>query len=262
MRLYNSITPSSRHLCLVDYHIFSKEKINFFLSKLKSNSGRNHHGHISVRHRGGGTAGLYLVLDQFERRFNIPYRIETINYDSYRSAFISLLRYQNGIYCYRLAIHKTFIGDTLMSYDNVPENIKNGDGCLIKFISPGSLICNIELKPQSGFQLSRSAGCYSVLLKRDERSAYLKLGSQVVKLVSIFCMAFIGSVSNKNFRYTDLGKAGNSRNLGIRPTVRGVAMNPVDHPHGGGEGKKSKRSFPRSPWGKRYKKFKKIKFIK
>jgi large subunit ribosomal protein L2 len=188
-------------------------------------------------------------LNIHNRNFNIPFSIKKIEYDAFRSAFISLVRFSNGIYCYQLLIYKTFINDTFLCYNNIPENLRNGDGCLIKYISAGSVICNIELSPHKGSQLSKSAGCSSLLLKKDGLFAYLKVSSSQIVTLSVYCMAFLGSISNKNYRYINLGKAGRSRFLGIRPTVRGVAMNPVDHPHGGGEGKKSKKSSPRSPWG-------------
>lgn len=251
MKFYRPLTPSLRQLCLIDHTIFTKERIiNTFNIKFKSVAGRNHHGHITIRHRGSGVLRMYNTIDLYNRHFNIPFIIKTIHYDAYRSSFISLVVYLNGIVSYRPLVYKNFINDVLMSYNSIPENLKNGDGCIIKYISPGAIICNIELMPNFGAQLSRSAGCSALLLKKDEYCAYIKVSSNKILQLSIYCLAFLGAMSNQNARYVNLGKAGRSRRLGIRPTVRGVAMNPVDHPHGGGEGKKSKRSFPRSPWGK------------
>lgn len=250
MRVYKPLTPSLRQLCLVDHSIFSRSKdLYSFIRKKKTFSGRNHHGRITVRHRGSIVKRQYIDLAMHNRNFNIPFSIKKIEYDAYRSGFVSLIRFYNGIYSYKILVYKTFIGDTLMCYSNIPENLKNGDGCLIKYVSAGSILCDIELVPNKGSQLSRSAGCSSLLLKKDDVYAYLKISSNKLIEVSIHCMAFLGSISNKNHRYVNLGKAGRSRYLGVRPSVRGVAMNPVDHPHGGGEGKKSKKTSPRSPWG-------------
>lgn len=262
MKNYSITTPSLRQLSLIDYKIFSRLGMNYFRKGKETYSGRNHSGHITVRHRGGRLSRLYTTLDQFDRKFNIPFSICSLEYDSYRSSFISLIRYSNGVYCYRLSIYKNFIGDSLMSHSSIPETIKNGDGFLLKYAMPGSLFCNLELRPLSGFQLTKSAGAASLLLKKEYGRAYLKLCSGSVKLLSMYSSGFLGSISNKNYRYTVIGKAGGNVMLGRRPSVRGVAMNPVDHPHGGGEGKKSKRSFPRSPWGKRFKKHKKIITVK
>jgi large subunit ribosomal protein L2 len=251
MRFYRPLTPSLRQLCLIDHTIFSKRKIvRTFNFSDYNKAGRNHHGHITVRHHGGGVKKIYTYIDMFNRIFNIPFTIKSINYDAFRSSFISLVMYANGLISYRTLVYKNFINDILFSYNILPENLKNGDSCLLKYISPGAILCNIELIPNLGSQLSRSAGSSSLLLKKDETYAYLKLSSNKIIQISIYCLAFLGSISNRNSRYINLGKAGRSRYLNIRPTVRGVAMNPVDHPHGGGEGKKSKKSYPRSPWGK------------
>jgi large subunit ribosomal protein L2 len=251
MKFYRPLTPSLRQLCLIDHSIFTKERVVFvFNNQLKRQAGRNNHGHITVRHKGGGANRIYTYINNINSFFNVPFTLKTIQYDSYRSAFISLVVSANGIISYRTLVYRTFIGDTLYTYNIVPENLKNGDGCLIKYISPGAIICNIELIPMSGAQLTKSAGTSSLLLKKDDQYAYIKLSSNKIIQISIYCLAFLGAISNRNFRYINLGKAGRSRYLGNRPTVRGVAMNPVDHPHGGGEGKKSKKSFPRSPWGK------------
>jgi len=251
MKFYRPLTPSLRQLCLVDHTIFSKKKIvDTFSMHINRKAGRNHHGHITVRHHGGGADRTFTSLDMMSRFFSVPFVIKMVHYDSFRSSFISLVKYFNGLITYRILIYKTFINDTLMSFNSIPENLKNGDSCMVKYISPGALICNIELYPNFGAQVSRSAGSSALLLKKDGEVAYIKVSSNQILQISIYCIAFVGSVSNRNYRYVNLGKAGRSRYLGIRPSVRGVAMNPVDHPHGGGEGKKSKKSFPRSPWGK------------
>jgi large subunit ribosomal protein L2 len=251
MRFYRPLTPSLRQLCLIDHNIFSKQKIMYTFNMFVSNkAGRNHHGHITVRHKGGGVKRSYTMLDTNNCIFNVPFSIKIINYDSFRSSFISLVLYANGILSYRISIYKNFIDDILHSYNILPENLKNGDSCLLKYISPGAVICNIEFIPNYGAQISKSAGTSCLLLKKDDHYAYLRVSSNKIIQISVYCLAFLGSISNRNYRYINLGKAGRSRYLNIRPTVRGVAMNPVDHPHGGGEGKKSKKSHPRSPWGK------------
>jgi large subunit ribosomal protein L2 len=254
MKTYRPLTSALRQLCLIDHAIFSKIKlIHIFNNTLKNTAGRNHHGHITVRHKGSGVAKIYTKIDMYSRLFGIPFTINSIYYDAYRSAFISLVLYQNGIISYRALVYKTFIDNKLMSHCSIPNNMKNGDSCIIKYITPGTILCNIELYPYYGAQLSKSAGCSSLLLKIENEYASIRLRSGKVLNISMYCMAFIGAMSNKNLRYVKIGKAGRNRWLGNRPTVRGVAMNPVDHPHGGGEGKKSKRSFPRTPWGKQKK---------
>lgn len=251
MKFYIPLTPSLRQLCLIDHSIFAKQKLlNNFSAKISKSAGRNHHGHITVRHKGGGHRNQYNKIDIYNRIFNVPFYIRSIYYDAFRSSFISLVSYVNGIFSYRILIYKTFINDMLMSYNSIPETLKNGDNCIIKYITPGSIISNIELHPNFGSQLVRSAGSSSLLLKKDQNYAFIKLNSNKIIMISIYCIACLGIISNRNHRYINLGKAGRNRLKGIRPTVRGVAMNPVDHPHGGGEGKKSKKSFPRSPWGK------------
>jgi large subunit ribosomal protein L2 len=251
MKFYRPLTPSLRQLCLIDHSVFTKKKVmNAFDVHFKRQAGRNHHGHITVRHKGGGAMHNYTTISNVNYFFNTPFTIKTIQYDAHRSAFISLVVYANGVISYRTLVYRTFINDVLYTYNIIPENLKNGDGCLIKYVSPGAILCNIELLPLFGAQLTKSAGTSSLLLKKEEQYAYIKLSSNQIIRISIYCLAFVGAISNRNFRYINLGKAGRSRYLGIRPTVRGVAMNPVDHPHGGGEGKKSKKSFPRSPWGK------------
>ncbi len=251
MKFYKPLTPSLRQLCLIDHSIFAAKKVLYTFSAQQSKmSGRNHHGHITVRHKGGGSTHLYTKLDIYTRIYNIPSTISSIYYDSFRSAFISLVLYANGLISYRVLVYKNFINDVLMSYNSIPETLRNGDSCVIKYISSGSIICNMELFPNYGAQLSRSAGTSALLLKKDDLYAYVKVSSNKIIILSIYCIAFLGTISNRNYRYINLGKAGRTRLMGIRPTVRGVAMNPVDHPHGGGEGKKSKKSYPRSPWGK------------
>lgn len=252
MKVYKNYTPSLNTLCLLDHVIFTECKIlNRFTTRLDSSSGRNHHGKITVRHRKNYNKKKYLYLDNFNRNFNIPSKVLNVFYDANRSSFVSLVRYVNGIYNYRILIYKNFIGNYYTTYNNIPEYIKVGDSSLIKYISPGTIICNIEKRPSSGSQITKSAGCFAILLRKTSSVAFIKLSSSSVITLSVNCIAGIGMISNKNKRYINLGKAGRSVYNGIRPYVRGVAMNPIDHPHGGGEGRKSKDRFPKTYKGKR-----------
>jgi large subunit ribosomal protein L2 len=253
MKIYKSITPSLRSLCLIDHYLFSNYKfISRFHKRLKSFSGRNNYGNITVRHKINFIKKIYIHIDNFNRHFNIPFKILNIFYDSNRSSFISLIKYINGIYNYKILIYKSFINNYYYSYNNIPEYIKIGDHSILKYISPGSIISNIEIYPSNGAQLTKSAGCFALLLRKNNNKAFIKLSSNIIVQVSLYCMANIGMISNRNHRYINLGKAGRSLYNGVKPNVRGVAMNPIDHPHGGGEGKKSKSRHPRTPWGKRF----------
>lgn len=252
MKKYLASTPSLRSLCLVDHFIFTDFKfINRFYKNLKSFSGRNNSGKITVRHKFNFIKKKYIFLDNFNRNFNIPFKLLNIFYDSNRSSFITLIRYVNGIYNFKILIYKSFNDLYYYTYNSIPEYIKIGDHCILKYLSPGTIISNIEAYPFGGSQYTKSSGCFSILLKKTLKHAYVQLSSGEIIKLSLFCMSSIGMISNRNYRYINLGKAGRSIYNGIRPTVRGVSMNPVDHPHGGGEGRKSKSKDPRTPWGKR-----------
>ena len=252
MKIYKNYTPSLNTLCLLDHFLFSDYNfLNRFVSRLKCFSGRNHHGKITVRHKKSYNKKMYIHLDNFNRNFNVPYKVLNIFYDSNRSSFVSLVRYINGVYNYKILIYKNFIGDYYSTYNNIPEYIKIGDSSLLKYISPGTIISNIEKIPSSCSQLTKSAGCFAILLRKSASNAYVKLSSGKIVMLSLNCIASIGMISNKNNRYISLGKAGRSVYLGIRPSVRGVAMNPVDHGHGGGEGRKSKDRYPKTYKGRR-----------
>jgi large subunit ribosomal protein L2 len=249
---YNPITPSLRHTCLVNKRLLNNKLLNNnLLLSISSNSGRNNSGNITVKHKGGGYRKLYRKIDFLRNIINIPASIYSIEYDPNRSSFISLVFYSNGIYCYILSTQfdlrkKLFI----YNYNNKVSYYHIGDSNLLLFYSNGTLLHNIELIPGNGGLFSRSAGTHGILINGDQYKTSIKLSSGLVKVLSSYCRATYGTVSNEWYRYINLGKAGRSRWLGIRPSVRGVAMNPIDHPHGGGEGKKTGRASPFTSWGK------------
>jgi large subunit ribosomal protein L2 len=249
---YNPITSSMRHVCLLNKRNLSDNyKLNNLFLSISQNSGRNNSGKITVRHRGAGNKKIYRKIDFSRYILNIPGYIYTIEYDPYRSSFISLVSFLNGIYCYILSTqfdmkNRLFIynHDSKVSYYNV------GDSNFLLFFTNGSLIHNIESIPGRGGHFSRSAGTYSLLINGDVNFTKIKISSGTIIQLSSYCRASLGKVSNSLYRDINLGKAGRSRWLGIRPKVRGVAMNPIDHPHGGGEGKKTGRASPYTVWGR------------
>jgi large subunit ribosomal protein L2 len=208
--------------------------------------GRNNDGHITVRHRGGGHKRRYRLIDFKRDKFGVPARVATIEYDPNRSAFIALLHYADGEKRYILAPHGLKVGQTVVSG---PEaDILVGNALPLRNIPVGTTIHNIELRPGKGGQLVRSAGSAAQLLAKEGDYAHVRLPSGEIRLIHLNCMATIGQVSNLDHENVSLGKAGRKRWLGIRPTTRGIAMNPIDHPHGGGEGR-SKGNHPQTPWG-------------
>ncbi len=252
---YNPITPSQRQTCLVNKRRLSDNyKLgNLFISIL-NNAGRNNTGKITVRHKGVGVKKNYRKIDFFRNIINIPAKILTVEYDPYRSSFISLIFYLNGIFCYILTTQFNLQKKLFIYNYNLRASYYNiGDSNLLLFFSNGTLLHNIELVPGSGGKISRSAGTYSLLVNGDIQLTKIKMPSNKILMLSSYCRATIGIVSNQWYRYINLGKAGRSRWLGIRPSVRGVAMNPIDHPHGGGEGKKTGRASPFTVWGKKQK---------
>jgi large subunit ribosomal protein L2 len=209
-------------------------------------SGRNHSGHITVRHKGGGAKKMFRTIDFKRDKENIPAKVASVDYDPNRSALIALLYYRDGEKRYIIAPQGIKIGDMVSTSDEPPFQI----GCCmrLKFMPIGSVIHNIELSPGRGAKLVRSAGLSAQLLGRTNGYASIRMPSGEVRLIHEDCRATFGAVSNAEHNLRVLGKAGRSRWLGIRPTVRGVHMNPVDHPHGGGEGR-GKGNHPQSPWG-------------
>jgi large subunit ribosomal protein L2 len=217
------------------------------LDNKKRTSGRNNLGKMTVRHRGGGHKRHYRIIDFKRNKFGIPGKVATIEYDPNRSARIALINYADGEKRYILAPVGLQVGQMVLAG---PEaDILTGNALPIRNIPLGTQIHNIELKPGKGGQMARSAGSFAQLVAKDTERAQLRLPSGEIRIVSVLCMATIGQVGNVEHENVSVGKAGRTRWKGIRPTVRGVAMNPVDHPHGGGEGKTSGGRHPVSPWG-------------
>ena len=250
IKSYKPTTPSRRFMTVTDYSELSKVKPEkSLLTNLKKNAGRNSYGRITVRHRGGGNKKKYRIIDFKRNRDGINAVVKTIEYDPNRSAFIALIEYTDGVKNYIIAPHGLKVGDTIMTGSNA--DIKPGNTLQIKDIPVGTIIHNIELAPGKGAQLVRSAGNSAQLMAKDDRYAQVRLPSGEVRMVLVVCRATIGQVSNVDHENVSIGKAGRKRHMGIKPTVRGVVMNPNDHPHGGGEGKSPiGRPAPVTPWGK------------
>lgn len=249
LKQYNPTTPSQRQLITVDRSGLWKGKPHKSLTKsLRSPAGRNNHGRITSWHKGGGHKKTYRVIDFQRSKKDIEAIIERIEYDPYRTSFIALIKYNDNEYAYIIAPQKLQIGDKIISSDKA--DIKTGNCIPLSNIPVGTIVHNIEMKAGKGGQLARAAGSYAQLVSKDAGYAVLKLRSGEVRKVRAECLATIGAVSNPDHQNINNGKAGRSRWLGRRPVVRGVAMNPIDHPHGGGEGKTSGGRHPVTPFGK------------
>ncbi|MBN2135753.1 MAG: 50S ribosomal protein L2 [Acidobacteria bacterium] len=214
----------------------------------KKTGGRNNLGRVTIRHRGGGHKQRYRVIDFKRNKYSVPAKVERIEYDPNRSSLIALLNYADGEKRYILSPLGLKVGNTVMSGENAEISV--GNSMPLKAIPVGTIIHNIELKVGKGGQMARSAGASAQLVAKDERYAQIRLPSNEVRKVLLECSATIGQVGNVEFENVSIGKAGRKRWMGRRPTVRGVAMNPVDHPHGGGEGRTSGGRHPSTPWGK------------
>jgi len=249
LKHFNPVTPSQRGTILIDRSELYKGKPVKQLTEGKSHSGgRNNHGRITVRFRGGGHKQSYRIVDFKRRKFDVPATVERLEYDPNRTAFIALLKYEDGELAYILAPQRLKVGDTVVAGDRV--DIKPGNAMPLGSIPVGTIVHNIEMKPGAGGKIARSAGTYAQLVGKDAGYAQVKLMSGELRLVRGECMASIGAVSNPDNQNQEIGKAGRSRWLGRRPHNRGVVMNPVDHPHGGGEGRTSGGRHPVTPWGK------------
>jgi large subunit ribosomal protein L2 len=249
LKTYKPTTPSTRQLVIVDRTGLWKGKPHKALTRGKTNTGgRNNHGHITSHHMGGGHKRRLRLVDFKRRKFDMPATVERLEYDPNRSAFIALIKYTDGELAYILAPQRLKAGDQVVSGEKV--DIKPGNAMPLGAMPVGTIVHNVELKKGAGGQLARSAGTYVQLVGKDAGYAQLKLSSGELRLVPAECLATVGAVSNPDNQNIVIGKAGRSRWLGIRPTVRGVAMNPVDHPHGGGEGRTSGGRHPVTPWGK------------
>lgn len=252
---FNPITPSQRHTCLVNKRNLSKySNIKRLSLSIPNHGGRNNTGTITVRHQGGGVKRKYRKIDFHRNIYNIPAEVYTIEYDPYRSSFVSLIHYANGLFCYILTTQFNLCKQLFIyNYNERIAFHNTGDSNLLLYFDNGTLLHNVELFPGKGGVISRSAGTFSLLVNVSRNTSKVKLPSGKILQLSSYCRATLGIVSNQWYRYLNLGKAGRSRWLGIRPSVRGVAMNPIDHPHGGGEGKKTGRVSPFSVWGRRQK---------
>jgi large subunit ribosomal protein L2 len=250
IRKIKPTTPGQRFMTVSEYNeITTTTPEKSLLEILKKKGGRNHSGKITVRHQGGGAKRKYRIIDFKRNKHNIPAKVATIEYDPNRSANIALLHYADGEKRYIIAPLGLQVGDTVVSGESA--DIKVGNALPIANIPVGTMIHCIELKPGKGAQLVRSAGSAAQLMAKEGKYAQVRLPSGEVRLVPMNAMATIGQVGNQEHANIVLGKAGRKRHMGIRPTVRGSAMNPVDHPHGGGEGKSPiGRPGPVTPWGK------------
>ena len=249
LKQYNPTTSATRGLVLVDRSgLWKGRPVKTLTEGLGKSGGRNNQGRITSRRRGGGHKRLYRVVDFKRRKFGVPGTVERLEYDPNRSAFIALVRYEDGEQAYILAPQRLGPGDVVVSADRA--DIKPGNAMPMENMPVGTIVHNVEMKPGRGGQMARAAGTYVQLIGKDSGYAQLRLTSGELRMVSAKCMATVGAVSNSDNQNTNLAKAGRNRWRGRRPQVRGVAMNPVDHPHGGGEGRTSGGRHPVSPWGK------------
>lgn len=250
VKKFRPTTPGRRFMTVIDYSQYvTKDEPEKSLTKpKKQKAGRNNQGKITVRHRGGGNKRKYRVIDFYRRdKDGIPGIVKYIEYDPNRTAFIALVAYKDGEKRYILAPEGIKVGDEIVSGPNTP--IKPGNALPMKNIPEGIPIHNLEILPGKGGQLVRAAGTQAIILSKDENWVYVQLPSGEIRKFNPECYATIGQVSNVDHENVVLGKAGRTRWMGRRPTVRGTAMNPVDHPHGGGEGR-TKGKIPKTPWGK------------
>ncbi len=243
------LTPAQRAMSFPDFKEITKSKPEkTLLAPFKKTSGRNNQGRITTRHMGGGHKKQYRLIDFKRNKDNIPGTVTSIEYDPNRNCRIALITYNDGEKRYILAPNGLKPGDGVISGDNVEQKV--GNSLPLQNITIGEFIHNIEIKPGAGGQMVRSAGAAAQLLAKEGSMATFRLPSGEMRMVSLRCKATLGQVGNLEYSNIQLGKAGRKRYLGIRPTVRGSAMNPVDHPHGGGEGKSPIGGQPSTPWGK------------
>ena len=248
LRKSNPITPGTRQLVQVDRRdLYKGEPVKALTEGLTKSGGRNNTGRITARRRGGGHKRKYRVVDFKRRKFDVPATVERIEYDPNRTAFIALVKYEDGELSYILAPQRLGVGDRVIAGRRT--DVKPGNAMPLGSMPIGTIVHNVEMKPGKGGQIARSAGTYVQLVGRDMGYAQLKLSSGELRRVRAECMATVGAVSNPDQANIKLGKAGRKRWLGKRPSVRGVVMNPVDHPHGGGEGRTSGGRHPVTPWG-------------
>ncbi len=248
LKTYNPVTPGQRGLVLINRsELWKGRPVKSLTEGLTKKGGRNNSGRITARRRGGGAKRLYRIVDFKRRKFDVPGTVERIEYDPNRTAFIALIRYEDGEQAYILAPQRLAVGDKVVSGEKV--DIKPGNAMPFVGMPVGTIVHNVELRPGAGGKLARAAGTYAAFVGRDGGYAQLRLSSGEMRIVRQECMATVGAVSNPDNANTNIGKAGRTRYNGKRPAVRGVAMNPIDHPHGGGEGRSSGGRHPVTPWG-------------
>ena len=249
LKTYNPSTPGLRQLALVDRsELYKGKPVKALTDGKPEKGGRNNLGRITVRFRGGGHKQTYRIIDFKRRKLGAPGTVERLEYDPNRTSFIALLRYPDGEQAYIIAPQRLAVGETVVA--GVQVDVKPGNAMPLASIPVGTIVHNIETKIGKGGALARSAGAYAQIVGRDQGYVALRLGSGEQRLVHGQCFATVGAVSNPDHMNASLGKAGRNRWLGRRPHNRGVTMNPVDHPHGGGEGRTSGGRHPVSPWGK------------
>ena len=249
IKKFKPTTPSLREMAIIDSGDLTKGSkiLKSALAPMKSKAGRNNNGRITVRHRGGGVKRRYRIIDFKRSKENIPAKVEAISYDPNRTCNIALLAYADGFKNYILAPQGLKAGDIVISSSDA--DIKTGNSKKLKDIPVGTLVHNVELNPGAGGQMARSAGAYVQVMAKEGNEILLRMPSGELRKGRQDCRATIGQVGNSDHEKRNLGKAGAKRKLGFRPGVRGVAMNPIDHPHGGGEGRTSGGRHPVSPWG-------------
>jgi large subunit ribosomal protein L2 len=249
IKTYKPYTPSRRFMTTLDNSdITSKPTVRSLLKKLPAKAGRNNYGRITSRHKEAGAKKLYRIIDFKRNKFGIEGRVATVEYDPYRNCRICLINYVDGEKRYILQPKGLKVGDTVMAAEEGLD-IKPGNAMKLKNIPVGTLVHNIEMNPGQGGKIARSAGGYAQIMGRDGKYVSLRLPSGEMRYILGECMATIGTIGNEDYANMVIGKAGRNRHRGIRPQTRGSAMNPVDHPHGGGEGKTNSGRHPVTPWG-------------
>lgn len=245
LKTYKPTTKTTRHLIGIDRsELYKGAPVKTLVEGKSSTGGRNNHGHITSRRMGGGAKKAYRLVDFKRQKLNMSAVVERLEYDPNRTAFIALIKYEDGTQSYILAPQRLAVGDNVIA--SATADIKPGNAMQLKNMPVGTIVHNIEMQPGRGGQLARSAGCYAQLIGKDAGYAQIRLSSGELRLVRAECYATVGAVSNADHQNTTMAKAGRARWMGIRPSVRGIAMNPVDHPHGG---RTNGGRNPVSPWG-------------
>ncbi len=249
IKVYKPTTPGRRNMSVLTYEEITKEEPEkSLIEPLKKHAGRNNRGVITTRHRGGGNKRFYRIIDFRRDKWGVPAKVAAIEYDPNRTAFIALLHYADGEKRYILAPLGLKVGDIVQSGPGSP--IRVGNALPLRDIPLGTLVHNVELYPGRGGQLARAAGAVAQVVAKVDNYVHLRLPSGEIRMVHADCMATIGQVGNLDHQNVSIGKAGRKRHMGWRPAVRGSAMTPRDHPHGGGEGKAPRGMPPKTPWGK------------